>query len=326
MGDVVRTSYFCKPIKDKYPDAKLHWLTSNTSIQIINNNPYIDEIFTSITELPSPVYDIVYSLDDELNTLSIISTLTASKIVGGFLRNNEVTYSDDSSEWFDMGIHSKFGISQADNLKKTNGKTHSDIFKRIFDVDRCDPGIFYPDTDLPIFHSKIFTKKVIGINPFAGGRWKSKQLLKSELVFLLNLLLNDRYISSNYSIVLIGQGRDYEENLNVVSDIGITPDKLCAVDTSKSLYELMSLIGSLDVLITSDSLAMHLAISQQIKTIAFFSPTSSAEIDDFDVCTKIKSRRSDYCNYKPENDNSDITADRLFDAFVASIQEEYYLC
>ena len=69
-------------------------------------------------------------------------------------------------------------------------------------------------------------------------------------------------------------------------------------------------------MITSDSLAMHIAIAESVKTVAFFSPTSANEIDDFGRCIKVKSRLADYCNYKSNNDNSDITASRIYEALT----------
>ena len=67
----------------------------------------------------------------------------------------------------------------------------------------------------------------------------------------------------------------------------------------------------LDYMISSDSLAMHLAISQGVRTVAFFAPTSAIEIDGFGRLMKLASTAPDYCSYKRDADNSTITADRL---------------
>jgi heptosyltransferase-2 len=59
---------------------------------------------------------------------------------------------------------------------------------------------------------------------------------------------------------------------------------------------------------------MHLAVSQRIPTIAFFAPTSAAEIDSFGLVLKIASTSPDYCSYRPMADNSTITAERIIQA------------
>jgi heptosyltransferase-2 len=68
------------------------------------------------------------------------------------------------------------------------------------------------------------------------------------------------------------------------------------------------------LLISSDSLALHLGIAQRVPFVAFFAPTSAAEIDDFGLGVKITSTSTDYCSYKKDADNSSLTADRLLEA------------
>ena len=70
----------------------------------------------------------------------------------------------------------------------------------------------------------------------------------------------------------------------------------------------------MDLVITSDSLALHLAIAQGIKSLSFFAPTSSAEIGLFDNGVKVESLSEDYCSYVSDADNSSITSKRLLDA------------
>jgi heptosyltransferase-2 len=87
-----------------------------------------------------------------------------------------------------------------------------------------------------------------------------------------------------------------------------------AVCTDESVQHLAAAIGRLDYLISSDSLALHLAIAQDVPFTAFFSPTSAVEIDDWGIGTKVASTAPDYCNYRKDADNSTITADRIIEA------------
>jgi heptosyltransferase-2 len=73
-------------------------------------------------------------------------------------------------------------------------------------------------------------------------------------------------------------------------------------------------ISALDLLITSDSLALHLGIAQRIPCTAFFAPTSAAEIDSFGLVVKVLSTSADYCSYRSLADNSSITASRILTA------------
>jgi heptosyltransferase-2 len=58
-----------------------------------------------------------------------------------------------------------------------------------------------------------------------------------------------------------------------------------------------------------------LGISQNIKTISYYAPTSAVEIDTFGLGKKIISTSEDYCSYHSEVDTSSITAERIFEEF-----------
>ena len=79
-----------------------------------------------------------------------------------------------------------------------------------------------------------------------------------------------------------------------------------------ALQEFAGVIRELDLLITSDTLALHLAIAQGVPSVSYYSPTSAAEINTFGRGGKVSSLAEDYCSYRPDADNSTITALRLF--------------
>jgi heptosyltransferase-2 len=310
LGDVVRTSYFVKSIKEENEGIEIDWYTSKLSFEILSKNHYIDRVVTDDRLLSDNNYDIIYSLDDEFDIIKSVMELNGNLIVGAYLENNNIYYSQDSSEWFDMGLLSKHGKIVADKLKKDNKKSHSEIFKKIFNVSSVEP--FFPIKFDPI-ENKNFK---IGINPYAGGRWRSKELATNELkelVSSLSAFYDEQHI--DYQIFLFGAGKDRLRNLELFSE----SEHLIIANTDNSIMDLAREISCLDFLITSDSLAMHLAIAQRIKFLAFFSATSSVEIDTFELGTKIISLASDYCSYKKDADNSSITAERIMRSFIASI-------
>lgn len=309
LGDVVRTSYFIEPLKKKWVDSLIFWKTEENARDILQNVPGLDRLSTSWSDLLEINFDIVYSLDDEMEVLSWVSKLSTNKLVGAYIdSNNRALYTENSSLWFDMGLRSKFGKEIADNLKLNNKKGHGEIFKAIFDVSEVEPK-FYLDNEHYELKEQLkghdFFK--IGINPYAGGRWPSKELQPIELQNLIKILLKNTPYSTK--IYLFGGGNDRDRNYAVCEKY--QTNRLIALDTNKSIQILAAHIGSMNIFITSDSLAMHLSIAQKIKTLAFFSPTSAAEIDDFGIARKLISTHEDYCSYSPNADNSSITAERI---------------
>jgi heptosyltransferase-2 len=80
------------------------------------------------------------------------------------------------------------------------------------------------------------------------------------------------------------------------------------------VQHLAAAVSRLDYLVSSDSLALHLAIAQGVPFTAFFSPTSAVEIDDWGIGTKVVSTAPDYCSYRKDADNGSITARRILEA------------
>ena len=317
LGDVVRTSYFAGALRRKYCEQlHLTWITSPAACPLIANNPHINLIVTSFDELKNIEFDSIYSLDDEFEIVTEVCKLTTRKIVGAEFVKNLLTYSSDSSEWFDMGLLSKFGKSHADQLKRLNTRSHAEIFGTIFDVSSVIPEFYLNPKESEIAQNFLVGKnRLLGINPYAGGRWPSKEITNEELLKFIEAISDGGIFSNPVTIVLFGANDDRLRNEDLVRQIKITLPKqeIVVADTDDSVMKLAAYISRMNLMVSSDSLGMHLSIAQGVPTIAFFAPTSAAEIDSFGICEKVISISPDYCSYSKVCDNSTITADRLIE-------------
>ena len=109
LGDVVRTSYFAKYIKEKSEDVEIYWITSFESFNLLRYNPFIDHLTQNFSDLSNINFDLIYSLDDEVEIVEKVNILNTKKLTGAYIENQKLTYTNDVSQWFDMGIISKFG-------------------------------------------------------------------------------------------------------------------------------------------------------------------------------------------------------------------------
>src|SRR5262249_9637745 len=224
------------------------------------------------------------------------------------------TYTPDAAEWFDMGLHSRYGKQRADELKKLNQRSHAQVFSAIFGVDHVRP-VFHLDATCRDWAQDVLPRGrcLVGINPYSGGRWPSKELRPPEIERLIDALLDGSSpFGLDVEIVLIGAGQDLKKNEAVVARR--RSERLKAVNTDESVQHLAAIVGRLNYIISSDSLALHLAIAQDVAFTAFFSPTSAAEIDDWGIGTKVVSTAPDYCSYRKDADNGTITAERIMEA------------
>jgi heptosyltransferase-2 len=317
LGDVVRTSYFARSLKEKYGDGlRLSWLAAPSAVPLLRFNPYVDDLWTSFADAGPYPFDQIYSLDDERSVLDGVAALRATKITGAYLGDDgNATYSPDSASWFDMGLLSRFGKARADELKKLNKKGHAEIFRRIFDVERVEPGFYGND----LLSRRWKDQRLPGalnlcINPHAGGRWPSKALRADQLALVISRILEGtERMALPARVTLSGCGKDRRKNEELIQSIG--DERVTAADTEESPLQFAALIHASDYVISSDSLGMHLSVAQRVPFLAFFSPTSADEIDDFGMGEKLVSASPDYCTYRKDADNRTITADRLLTIF-----------
>lgn len=315
LGDVVRTSYFAGALKARWgAPLRLSWITAPASGDLLRLNPYVDDLWFDFDAAMPYRFDRIYSLDDELDTLEGVADLTSDALTGAFLKDGRPAYTDDAAEWFDMGLHSRFGKARADELKKLNHRSHGEIFAGLFAVERTKPTFFLDDACRLWARAMLpAPARMVGINPYSGGRWPSKELLPDELRRLIDRILDgDTALGPNLTIVLLGAGADLGRNRALVAERNMP--RLITVPTDESVQHLAAIVGALDYLISSDSLALHLGIAQEVPFTAFFSPTSAVEIDDWGIGTKVLSTAPDYCSYRKDADNTTITAERIIEA------------
>jgi heptosyltransferase-2 len=319
LGDVVRTSFFAKSLRTQKTSEdsiiRVYWLTSHQSLPLLRFNPYIDVLTTDLSNIIDIKFDEIYSLDDEVEVLSAVAKLQSKKVIGASLESDSTrTYCDRSALWFDMGLLSRFGKDRADGLKRLNAKTHSEIFRDVFQVDNVDFSFYNSEclnSNLCSLLQNLAEGQIaIGLNAFAGSRWMSKGLPKQEFPKLVQALSDLTIFGKPVHLFLIGSGSDFYRNQDFVNSNDMRKN-ITALNTDGNVLDLAAAIRSLKLLITTDSLCLHLAVAQQVPTVSFFTPTSAAEIESLPYIRKLKSLSEDYCSYRPDADNSTITAERI---------------
>ena len=75
IGDIVLTTPVIRCLKQQYPDAEVHYVTKKSYQSLLENNPYIDKVFTLekslnklLTQLKSERYDYIIDLHNNLRT------------------------------------------------------------------------------------------------------------------------------------------------------------------------------------------------------------------------------------------------------------------
>jgi len=322
IGDVIRTTSILPGLKEKYKDCKIDWLTKKKSFDVLKNNSFINKIFlidNNIEKIKSHGYDLVINLDDDNEACKLASEINHKEIIGAYLDNEKKTYTKNSSLWFDMGLISKFGKQKADEFKAKNNKTYQEIMYNILNLEynKQEPILNLNNGGLKF--GKNFAKKnkikendsVIGINTGAGGRWQDKKLSIEETALLIDKLNNE---IPNVKLLLFGGPEEKERNEKIKKTI---KSKIIDAGCDNSLMEFASLVNLCNILITSDSLALHIGTALKKKIVAFFYSTSAAEIELYDRGVKVIGKGKDYCSYKAKcNYPPEWDMDEIFEGVI----------
>jgi heptosyltransferase-2 len=121
----------------------------------------------------------------------------------------------------------------------------------------------------------------IGLNTGAGGRWRWKKWTDEGQVELIRAI---RATHPNARILLYGGPEERERNRALVR---LAPEMLVDTGTENSLRQFGALVDLCDVMVTGDTMALHLASALGKRIVALFGPTSAPEIELYGRGTKI---------------------------------------
>ncbi|MDQ3803058.1 MAG: glycosyltransferase family 9 protein [Acidobacteriota bacterium] len=307
LGDVVRTTSILPGLRRRHPDMRLVWITSRQAIDLIRHHPDVHEA-VAIEDLAAGglgdrSFAWVISLDDEVESCRLTSTIAAARISGGYLGPDGCRrYTADTEPWFGMGRlrpQARGGLRRANELKRENKLSHPAILYKMLGL----PGpIAGPVVVIPgdksarprewwRGHGLHTSPAVVGVNTGAGGRWRFKKWGEEQTVELVRALHDQLGVA----VVLLGGPAERERNARILRAAARPRTFVAPADWS--LLEFADVLRRCHVVVTSDSLALHLALACRVPAVAFFGPTSAAEIEMFGLGEKIETPLPCRCCY-----------------------------
>jgi heptosyltransferase-2 len=316
IGDVLRTTCIIEGLIEKYLNPRIFWLTSEKSLDTISNNPFIKEIFV-LENLNKKIFnlnfDLVISLEEDKKCLEVLSKLRKNIIFGVYEKEGKIEYTKHASYWYNMSLVSKFGKNIADELKKSNLFSYPEILYKMLGLkwNKQKPRLFLKDNTKEKSIREVNPlespeKIIIGLVVGAGGRWPLKVLpvdLQIKLIKKIKKELKDKV-----EILLITGPSALE--LNATNNI---KKKLPFVKTHEivDLNLLFGVISLCDIIITPDTLSMHIAISLNKYVLAYFTVTSAPEIEMYHGEKIITKDKEFYCSYSTENTKRPNVTDKI---------------
>lgn len=310
-GDVLRTTVILPALKKRYPESHISWLVKEPAQGLLETNPHIDRILLfnleSMLLLQAEEFDMVISLDKAIEATSIATLIKAGEKYGFGLSAEGKLYS------FNKEAEYSFLLGLDNDLKfYKNKKTYQEL---IFDTVnltytseryelKLDPKAI--DFAEMFFKNNNLDKEdlIIGINTGSGKVFANKNLKRDKIIELIELL--DR--QTDAKIILLGGPLEREVNEYIVNKVNC---KIINTGYTHSLKEFAALVNKCSLIITSDTLALHIAVALKKPLVALFGPTVPQEIDLYNLGYKIVSNAECAPCYKNKCDKQLTCMDKI---------------
>jgi ADP-heptose:LPS heptosyltransferase len=286
IGDVLRTTALLPALADAHPRSSCTWITRQEARPLLERNPYITEILDygedALVQLRVRVFDRVINLDAGKVSAALASAANASKKDGFVLDPHGWVQPTNAAarKWLEMGVF--------DDLKRQGTRTYQDMMADIIGLTGCSHRYILELTDEERARGRAhleklgvdFSRPIIGLNTGAGRRWQFKQWREEGYLELIERIAKKRPAQ----FVLLGGPEERERHKRLTSR-SIVP--LIDAGCENPVRHFAAVVGACNLVVTGDTLAMHLSLALGRRTIVLFGPTSAAEIEMYGLGEKV---------------------------------------
>jgi len=279
LGAVVRSTAWLAPLRRKFPRAHLTWVTDAPAHTLLQGHPAIDRVLTpsenDLLVLSALKFDAAFVVDKSLKASGVLAR-TEADLLFGFAADPRsgviLPATPAADELWRIGLD--------DELKfRGNAKTEIQLVTEALELgpwrgddywlplDRAQRALRDQRRDQ---WSRGGRYPVIGLNTGCSDVIAAKKLTVEahrELIRQLSARFDAR-------IVLLGGPEDRVRNQRIAFG-----GPAIQSPTDAGLRDGYASVAACDVVVTGDSLGMHLAIAAGVWTIAWFGPTCAVEIE-----------------------------------------------
>lgn len=319
MGDVLRTTPTLHGLKRKFPHSHITWVTDPSVADLLRYNSFIDTLLlydaSTLARLAAEEFDVILSLDKEPRVAALTMTTTAHEKLGMGLSPFGTVYplNPEAEFYFSLGLSDELKFFQN---KKAYQELVFDAIK--LDYQKDDYVLEVPDRFLEFGRKRLeslgVTKRdmVVGLNTGAGGVFANKDWTTEGYVGLIERLSHEKHVR----VVLLGGKAEKEKNQEIISK---SKGKAIDSGSDNSLLEFSGIVNGCDVMVTGDTLGMHIGIALKKQVLVIFGSTCSQEIELYGRGEKITPKVDcapcyrKHCD-KEVNCMNTVTVDEIYDA------------
>ena len=281
IGDVLRTTTCLEPLKAKYPNSHITWITRTRAADVLRGNPRIDRVLTVESNylefILAEDFDLAIGPDTDHLSATIMRLARASSR-RGFIADNRrgvIPLNHAAQQWWEMGLD--------DALKRQNRRTYGEWLYAICELPLpvARPSLQPSEHACAAANRLIRTcapdaSQVICFNTGASNRWEEKRWKQDSYRQLALAIRADDPASA---IILTGGPEEAAFNAALLASDAPFIDG----GTDNAIDAFAGIIAASNLVVTPDSLGYHIACAVGTPAICLVGPTSPWELDTYDT-------------------------------------------
>jgi ADP-heptose:LPS heptosyltransferase len=289
LGDVLRTTALLPKIRRQYPKAFITWLTMPASKALLQGNPLIDQILywspETLEGLRAREFDILLNVDKAVESCGLAMSIKAPDKRGfGLSRFGTIAQLNPEADYlFYLGLDDdeKFFKNQKSELQllaEALGFEYQ-LDEYILELTPEEKAMANRFREaIPIAKEEI----TVGINTGCSNLYPYKRWRTEYQATIADRIQQE---IPGTRVLLLGGREDTERNRQIQK---LAKTKLIPTPTTQGLREGIIFEDACDVVVSGDSLGMHIAIGLKKEVVAWFGLSCAQEIELFGRGTKIQ--------------------------------------
>lgn len=322
IGDVIMTLPILKPLKMRFPEACISFLTAERAVDVLINNPYVDEVITFnpfwfynsskseyinfIKKLRKRNFDMVIEARGDIRELLfIVFPLKARCKVsydvggGGYFLTHIVPYKT-------LKHKVEYHLDIVRHLNCNTNHIEWDMYLTKAEEQKAE--------EMLMKKGVILERPIIAIHP--GARLKLKCWSAAGYAAVADEIIE----SLDTSVIFIGA----LDEVGLVKQVeSLMKNKPFILAGETTLREMAAILKRCDLFICNDSAPLHIASAMKTPTVAIFGPSKSIETGPYGNIHRVVEKDipcryscdENICKHKVYNEcMAAITTDDVFDA------------
>lgn len=288
MGAVLRSTALLRMIKRKYPSSSITWVTDDSTKPLLFKNPMIDRVLGVCQRdqliLSGLDFDVGYFID-KAPEIAGIRKIAKPKTCFGFdvePRSGAIIPMNQSAlELWELGLDDRKKLIEN---KKTELQLIAEALELNFERDEYIVNLDDKESALAEARAAEWSENgryfLVGLNTGTSGFLPHKTVPLVKWAELLRSFHNE----ITFRFVLLGGPNESPSHRELAQAFPVVQSS-----THSGLRDGLCSVKAVDLMVTGDSLGMHMGIAFRKPMIVWFGPSCPQEIDLYDRGVKVQS-------------------------------------